>query len=170
MTWRVVARLTHLSAAAQRRMWRLLIAGTVLALLAGWAGLSAMTRAGEKAFEEAAQSYLAVAPLAAEVMDLRARRGVFEGIPAVQAAEQALRSAGIGPQRLLLRPLPAIQGPEGLEVSVRGLTLRELADVLRDLRLQTGLTTVSATLTPVPGATRRVDLNMVLTRQGAKTY
>ena len=164
MTWRVVAGLTHLSAAAQRRLWRLLIAGAVLGLLACWAGLSAMTRASEKAFEEAAQSYLAVAPLAAEVMDLHDRRGRFGGVPAVQGVEQALRAAGIGPERMRLRPQPTLQGPESLEVSVLGLTLRELADVLRDLRLQTGLTTVSASITPVPGPTRRVNLDMVLTR------
>lgn len=164
MTWRVVARLTHLSAAAQRRLWRMLIFGAGLGLLGCWAGLSAMTRAVEKNFEEASQSYLAVAPLAAEVMDLRERSGRLEGVAPVQAVEQVLRGAGIGPERMRLRPQPALQGPETLEVSVQSLTLRELAEVLRDLRLQTGLATMSATLTPVPGPARRVNLNMTLTR------
>lgn len=164
MTWRVVARLTHLSAKAQRSLWRMLIFGAGLALLGCWAGLSAMTRAAEKGFEEASQSYQAVAPLAAEVMDLRERSGRLESVPPVQAVEQVLRSAGIGPERIRLRPQPALQGPEALEVAAQGLTLRELAEVLRDLRLQTGLSTVQATLTAVPGPARRVNLNMTLTR------
>ncbi len=164
MTWRVVARLTHLSAKAQRSLWRMLLFGAGLALLGSWAGLSAMTRAAEKGFEEASQSYQAVAPLAAEVMDLRERSGRLESAPPVQAVEQVLRSAGIGPERMRLRPQPALQGPEGLELAAQNLTLRELAEVLRDLRLQTGLATVQATLTAVPGPARRVNLSMTLTR------
>ncbi len=164
MTWRVVARLTHLSAKAQRSLWRMLIFGAGLALLGCWAGLSAMTRAAEKGFEEASQNYQAVAPLAAEVMDLRERSGRLESAPPVQAVEQVLRNAGIGPERMRLRPQPALQGPEGLELAAQSLTLRELAEVLRDLRLQTGLATVQATLTAVPGPARRVNVSMTLTR------
>lgn len=165
MTWRVVARLTHLSAKAQQRLWRVLIIGAGVGLLGCWAGLSAMTRAAEKGLEEASQSYQAVAPLAAEVMDLRERSGRFDNVPPVQAVEQVLRAAGIGPERMRLRPQPALQGPEALEVQALGLSLRELAEVLRDLRLQTGLTTVSATLTAVPGPARRVNLGMTLVRE-----
>lgn len=164
MTWKVVARLTHLSAAAQRRLWHLLIVGAAVLLLAAWAGLAALTRASEKAYEQAGQTYVAVAPLAAEVMDLRARRGSLGGVPALQAVEQVLRAAGVGPERLRLAPAGALGGPEGVELSARGLTLRELVDVLRDLRLQAGLATVSATIVPSHGDARHMDLNLLLTR------
>ncbi len=97
-------------------------------------------------------------------MDLRERSGRLESAPTVQSVEQVLRNAGIGPERMRLRPQPALQGPEGLELAAQSLTLRELAEVLRDLRLQTGLATVQATLTAVPGPARRVNVSMTLTR------
>ena len=53
--WRLVARLTHLPAVSQRRLWRGLIFGWALLLTAGWAVLSAFTRGQEKAVEEAGQ-------------------------------------------------------------------------------------------------------------------
>ena len=164
MTWRMVARLTHLSAKAQRRLWRMLIAGAVLLLLAAWAGLSAATRAAEKAYEQAGQTYVVVAPLAAEVMDLRDRRGALISVPVVQAAEKVLRSAGISTERMRLVPVSALGGPERLELSARRLNLRELTDTLRDLRVQAGLSTVSAMLTPSAGAPQHMDLFLVLTR------
>ncbi|MDD2547777.1 MAG: hypothetical protein PHI55_16055, partial [Burkholderiaceae bacterium] len=86
--WRAVARLTHLAAPAQKRLWRVLILGWTVLLLAGWSGLSALTRAQEKAAEEAGQTYVTIAPLAAEVMDLRQSRGQLEGQPPLLAAEQ----------------------------------------------------------------------------------
>jgi hypothetical protein len=164
VTWRVVGRLTHLSAKAQRRLWRMLLSGAVVLFLSAWAVTAALTRSAEKAYEQAGQTYVTVAPLAAEVMDLRDRRGVLASVPAVQAVEQVLRGAGVGPDRLRLVPSAALGGAEGVELTARSLSLRELAEVLRDLRLQAKLSTVSATIFPSPGSSRRMDLNMVLSR------
>lgn len=159
-----MARLTHLTDAAQRRLWRLLLLAWSVGLLAAWAVLSAFTRAAEKAYEDAGQTYVMVAPLAAEVMDLRARRKAAGNVPPLQAVEQVARSAGIGPERLRLLPVQRIQGPEALTLSAQGLTLRELVDTLRDLRLQAGLSTESANIFLRPDNDKRVDLEMVLSR------
>lgn len=170
--WRRVACLTHLSAAAQRRLWLGLIAGWTLLLLAAWAGLSAFTRAAEKACEEAGQTYVLVAPLAAEVMDLRDRRGLLEGLPPLQAAERVARSAGIGPERLRLAPAAATAAApaafaapaEALSLRAQALNLGELVAVLRDLRVEAGLNTLSVHLAPAPGNDNRMDLDLVLSR------
>lgn len=162
MTWRVVARLTHLSAPAQKRLWRALIAAWGLLLFAGWATLSAFTRLSEKAYEEAGQTYLSVAPLAAEVMDLRDRRGQLENLPPILAAEQVARAAGVGADRLRVMPEPDLQGRQNLRLHATGLTLREMVDLLRDLRLLAGLTTTSAGVYPTPGNDKRADLDLVL--------
>lgn len=163
MTWRRMARLTHLSAPAQRRLWRLLLLAWGVGLVSAWAVLSAFTRAAEKAYEDAGQTYVMVAPLAAEVMDLRARRGALGGASPLQAAEQVARAAGVGPERLRILPVQSFQDPETLTLSARGLTLRELVDILRDLRLQAGLSTESASIYHRPDNDKRVDLEMVLT-------
>jgi len=170
--WRLVARLTHLEAAAQRRLWRALILVWTVLLLAAWATLAALTRAEEKAGEEAGQTYVTVAPLAAEVMDLRARKGQFEGQPPILAAEQVARATGINTERLRILLAPGSAMPPGatpaaggtLSLQARGLTLRELVEVLRDLKIEAGLGTVSAHLGPSPGQDGRMDLDMVLSR------
>lgn len=172
--WRSVARQTHLSAKAQRRLWRLLIVAWTVLLAAGWAGLSALTRAEEKAGAAAGQTYMTVAPLAAEVMDLRERRGQLEGLSPLEAAERVARTAGIGPERLRLAPAanaPDAAAPvEGLDtgkaisLKAQGLNLRELVELLRDLRVEAGLNTQSAHMAPARGAENRMDLDMVLSR------
>lgn len=178
--WRLVARLTHLEARAQRRLWRGLILAWGLLLLSAWAGLSAFTRAQEKRCEETGQMYVTVAPLAAEVMDLREHRGQFEGQPPLLAAEQVADSAGIGKDRrriqLLVQPagqptgqpaagqLNATAPAQTLSLHAQGLTLRELVDLLRDLRVEAGLSTQSAHLAPSPGADDRMDLDLILSR------
>ncbi|MBI5519245.1 MAG: hypothetical protein HY916_04210 [Desulfovibrio sp.] len=165
--WRQVARLTHLPAVSQRRLWRGLILGWMLLLAAGWAVLSVLTRAEEKAVEEAGQTYVTVAPLAAEVMDYRQRRGLLESQPPLTAAEQVARSAGIGPERLRIQ---LSQGDAGgtnaqtLTLRAQALTLRELVDVLRGLKAEAGLTTISAHMAPAQGKGDRMDLDMVLSR------
>ncbi|MDO9631512.1 MAG: hypothetical protein Q7I92_06410 [Humidesulfovibrio sp.] len=162
MTWQWIARLTHLTASAQRRLWRLMVLAWSVGLLAAWAVLSAFTRVAEKAYEDAGQTYVMVAPLAAEVMDLRGRRMTLGNAPPVQAAEQVAQAVGIGPDRLRVLPLPSLQGPERLSMTARGLTLRELVDILRDLRLQAGLTTESAHIFLRSDKDKRVDLDLVL--------
>ncbi|GAB6126573.1 hypothetical protein [Humidesulfovibrio idahonensis] len=181
--WRMVARLTHLEAAAQRRLWRMLIFGWSVLLLASWAALSAFTRAEEKTGEEAGQTYVTVAPLAAEVMEMHDRKGQLEGQPPLVAAEQIARAAGVTPERLRIQllsnqPAPSQPTParsdtdpqatarpsQTLSLHAQGLTLRELVEVLRDLRIEAGLSTVSAHLAPTPGADNLMDLDMVLSR------
>lgn len=166
--WRHVARQTHLTAKAQRRLWRGLIVAWGLLLLAAWAGLAALTRMEEKAGESAGQTYVAAAPLAAEVMDLRERHGQLENLAPMAAAERAARAAGIGAERLRLEPGgdPSLaQSPaQGVSLRVQALNLRELVDLLRDLRVEAGLNTLSATLFPGRGGDGRMDLGMVLSR------
>lgn len=164
--WRTVARLTHLAAPAQRRLWRALILGWAMLLLAAWAGLSAFTRVEEKAAEEAGQTYVLVAPLAAEVMDLRQSRGQLVGQPPLMAAEQVARNAGVGPDRLRIQLTagPAPEDAQTLNLNAQALTLRELVEVLRDLKMEAGLTTVSAHLAPAAANDNRMDLNLVLSR------
>jgi hypothetical protein len=164
MTWRMVARLTHLTAQAQRRLWRLVVLAWVVGLISAWAALSAFTRVAEKAYEEASQTYVLVAPLAAEIMDLRARRMTLGNAPPLQAAEQVARQAGIGPERLRILPAQVLQGPETVTLTARELTLRELVEVLRNLRLQAGLSTESANIYTRPANDKRADLELVLTR------
>lgn len=164
--WRVVARLTHLSAPAQRRLWRILIFGWAMLLLAAWAGLSALTRVQEKAVEQAGQTYVAVAPLAAEVMDLRQSRGQLESQPPLLAAEQVARGSGIEADRLSIQlaPAPAPDAPQTLSLRAQNLTLRELVEILRDLKVEAGLTTISAHLVPSANHDNRMDLDLVLSR------
>lgn len=164
--WHMVARLTHLSAPAQRRLWRILIFGWTMLLLAAWAGLSALTRVQEKAVEEAGQTYVAVAPLAAEVMDLRQSRGQLESQPPLLAAEQVARGSGIEADRLSIQlaPAPAPGAPQALTLRAQNLTLRELVEILRDLKVEAGLTTVSAHLVPSASHDNRMDLDLVLSR------
>jgi len=165
--WRLVARLTHLEAAAQRRLWRALILVWSLLLLAGWTTLAALTRAEEKAGEAAGQTYVTVAPLAAEVMDLRARKGQFEGQPPILAAEQVAKTAGIDQTRLRIQLAPDAATPAAggsLSLHAQGLTLRELVEMLRDLKVEAGLGTVSTHLGLTPGQDDRMDLDMVLAR------
>ncbi|MDQ7834366.1 MAG: hypothetical protein RDU24_03195 [Humidesulfovibrio sp.] len=162
MTWQRMARLTHLTASAQRRLWRILVLAWGVGLIAAWAVLSAFTRVAEKAYEDAGQTYVAVAPLAAEIMDLRKRHMALGNAAPLQAAEQVAQSAGIGPERLRILPLPGIQGPERLSMTARGLNLRELVDVLRDLRLQAGLSTESGHIFLRSSTDKRVDLELVL--------
>jgi hypothetical protein len=157
-----MARLTHLTASAQRRLWRLVVLAWCAGLIAAWAMLSAFTRVAEKAYEEAGQTYVMVAPLAAEVMDLRGRRQALVSAPPLQAAEQVALAAGIGPERLRILPMQTFQGPERLTVMARSLTLRELVDVLRDLRLQAGLSTESGHIFLRSDTDKRVDLELVL--------
>lgn len=165
--WRFVACLTHLSAAAQRRLWRGLILAWAVLLLIAWAALSVFTRVAEKACEEVGQTYVTVAPLAAEVMDLRDRGGQQQGRPPLLAAEQVARAAGIGPDRLRLVPAVDAAAPGGgqtLSLRAQALTLRELVALLRDLRMEAALSTVSAHLAPTPGNDTRMDLDLVLSR------
>jgi hypothetical protein len=182
--WRLVARLTHLEARAQRRLWRGLILVWGLLLLSVWAALSAFTRAQEKRTEEIGQMYVTVAPLAAEVMDLREHRGQFEGQPPLLAAEQVAGSAGIGKDRLRIQLLgppavspasPSASPPasaqtnatapvQTLSLHAQGLSLRELVELLRDLRVEAGLSTQSAHLALSPGADDRMDLDLILSR------
>lgn len=162
MTWQWMARLTHLTAAAQRRLWRLVVLAWSVGLIAAWAVLAAFTRVAEKAYEDAGQTYVMVAPLAAEVMDLRARRMTLGSAPPLQAAEQVAQAVGIGPARLRILPLPSLQGPERLAMTARGLSLRELVDLLRDLRLQAGLSTESGHMYLQSDSDKRVDLELVL--------
>jgi hypothetical protein len=82
--------------------------------------------------------------------------------PPLQAAEQVAQAVGIGPARLRILPLPGIQGPERLTLSARGLSLRELVDLLRDLRLQAGLSTESGQMYLRVDNDKRVDLELVL--------
>lgn len=163
MTWQWMARLTHLTASAQRRMWRLVVLAWSVGLIAAWAVLAAFTRVAEKAYEDAGQTYVMVAPLAAEVMDLRGRRMALGNAPPLQAAEQVAHAVGIGPERLRILPVQSFQGPEKLTMTVRGLSLRELVDILRDLRLQAGLSTESANIFLRSENDKRVDLELVLT-------
>lgn len=163
--WRIVGRLTHLAAPAQRRLWRGLIFAWAVLLLGFWAALSAFTRVEEKAAEEAGQTYVSVAPLAAEVMDLRQRRGQLENRPPLLAAEQVARDAGIGPDRLRIQLTAAASaGGQTLSFRAQALTLRELVEVLRDLKVEAGLTTASAHLAPTQGNDNRMDLDLVLFR------
>lgn len=164
MTWRFMARLTHLSAAAQRRLWRTLITVWAVLLLSAWAMLTVFTRLSEKAYEEAGQTYLSVAPLAAEVMDLRASRGQFENLAPLVAAEQAAGAAGVGGDRLRIVPGTGAQGQQSLRLHAVGLTLREAVELLRDLRLLAGLTTTSAGIYPTQGNEKRADMDLVLER------
>jgi hypothetical protein len=166
--WRLVARLTHLDAGAQSRLWRLLLAAWCAALATAWGVLAVLTHAQEKASAEAGRTYVMAAPLAAEVMDLRARRGQFESHPPLLAAEQVAAAAGIDESRLHIAPAagdaPAPDAGGAIALHARGLTLRELVEVLRDLKVEAGLGTVSAQLTPSPGQEQHMDLDMVLAR------
>lgn len=165
--WRAVARHTHLSAAAQRRLWRGVILAWAMLLLTAWGALSVLTRLREKACEDIGQTYVTVAPLAAEVMDLREKSGQQQGSPAILAAERVATSAGVGPERLRLAPVvdPTRPGAEpGLNLHARALTLRELVSLLRDLKVEAGLSTLSANLAPTPGNDNRMDLGLVLAR------
>lgn len=161
--WRRVASLTHLSDKAQRRLWRGLLLGWGVTLLALWAALSALTRAAEKAGEETVQTYLAAAPLAAEAMDLRERKGRLDSLPPLEAAARAAQEAGIGPERLRLAAGDAAGQTLGLRA--QALTLRELVEVLRLLRVEAGLSSQAASLTPTPGRDERMDLDLTLLRQ-----
>ena len=67
----------------------------------------------------------------------------------------AITPDGLAGERLIERVDAALRG---------GAKLVQYRDKQRDLRLQTGLTTVSATLTTLPGPARRVNLTMTLTR------
>lgn len=172
--WRLVAGLTHLDARAQRRLWRVLVAVWCVALTVGWAVLAAFTRGQEKACAEAGQEYVVTAPLAAEVMDLRARKGQFQSQPPLLAAEQVAAAAGIDKARLRITPAaasaggpaadPASDPGQSISLHAQALTLRELVDVLRDLKVEAGLGTLSAHLAPTPGRENRMDLDMVLSR------
>lgn len=176
--WRMVAQLTHLDARAQRRLWRMLAVAWGVVLLSAWAALSAFTRAEEKTCEEVGQRYVVVAPLAAEVMDLREHRGQFESLPPIRAAEQVAASSGVagGRLRIQLVGAPAVPLPQGqnatddgaagqtLSLHAQGLTLRELVEMLRDLRVEAKLVTQSAHLAPTPGADDLMDLDLVLSR------
>ncbi|MDR3641654.1 MAG: hypothetical protein P4L39_10065 [Humidesulfovibrio sp.] len=166
--WRLVGRHTHLDARAQRRLWRGLILGWGIFLLSVWAVLSAVTRAEEKAGEEAGQTYVTVAPLAAEVMDLRDRRGQFGGQPPLLAAGQVAHAVGITSERLRIQldtgPEAAPAPAQTLTLHAQALDLRELVDILRDLRVEADLRTLSAHLAPTQGADNHMDLDLVLTR------
>jgi len=61
-------------------------------------------------------------------------------------------------------PQTAARPGQTLSLHAQGLTLRELVEVLRDLRIEAGLSTVSAHLAPTPGADNLMDLDMVLSR------
>jgi hypothetical protein len=171
--WRLVGRHTHLDAAAQRRLWRGLILAWGMLLLSVWAVLSALTRAEEKTGEEAGQTYVTVAPLAAEVMDLRDRRGQLESQPPLLAAEQVARAAGVASERLRLlpgagpdaEPEAVAQPGKILTLHAQALNLHELVEILRDLRIEAGLNTLSAHLAPTPGSDDHMDLDLVLSRQ-----
>ena len=166
--WRSVARLTHLSAIAQRRIWRMAILAWALLLLAAWAALSAFTRVAEKTCEQTGQTYVTVAPMAAELMDLRDRKGQREAQPPILAAEQVARAAGIGPERLRILPVAGSadipDAGQRLNLHAQGLDLRELVEMLRGLRLEAGLGTLSAHIAPTPGNDNRMDLDLVLSR------
>jgi len=164
--WHVVARLTHLDAKAQRRLWRGLIAGWGFALLCAWVALSAFTRVAEKAGEEAGSMYVTVAPLAAEVMELRKSGGQQADQPPLLAAERVAKSAGVGPDRLRVQIAAEAAATPGdtLNLHARALNLGEMVELLRDLRVEGGLVTVSAQMQPTPGADSLMDLDMVLTR------
>lgn len=162
--WRAMARHVHQPADAQRRLWRIILCGWTLALLGAWAGLSAFTRIEEKQVDELGQTYMSVAPLAAEVMDLRQRRGQLEGQPPRLAAERVARSAGIGPERLNLSQVQQPDGVQRLSLRAQALTLPELVGLLRDLNVEAGLGTASAHMAPTPGMDDRMDLDLVLTR------
>lgn len=164
--WRLVARRTHLDAKAQRKLWRGLAVGWGAALLACWAVLLVLTRSAEKAGEEAGRMYVTITPMAAEVMDLRNSGGRLAVQPPLMAAERVARGAGVGPDRLTVRLSPEASTVPGgaVELHARALNLFELVNILRDLRVEGGLSTVSAQLTPVDGADNLMDLDMVLTR------
>lgn len=164
MTWQVVARLTHLSEPAQRRLWRLLIAGCVFVLVLCWAGLSVLTHAAEKSFEEAGQTYVMAAPLAAEIMDLKGRRGQYESLPPLAAAESVVLDLGVGQGRVKLRPMELPAASDAIELSAPGVDLRELTSLLRDLRLKAGLRTLSVHIAAHVPDGRRADMELVLAR------
>lgn len=166
--WRAVANMTHLSAAAQRRLWRAVILTWAVVLLAAWAALSAFTRVAEKTGEQTGQAYVMVAPMAAELMDLRDRKGQLQAQPPILAAEQVARATGIGPERLHILPAAgsAATPDAGQTLSLRAqkLDLRELVALLRGLRVEAGLSTLSAHMAPTPGNDDRMDLDMLLSR------
>ena len=106
-----MARLTHLTAKAQRRLWRLLVLAWGVGLLAAWAVLSALTRVAEKAYEDAGQTYVMVAPMAAEAMDLRGRMMTLGDAPPLQAAEQVAQIMQDSSLKRISLTLPNIMVP-----------------------------------------------------------
>jgi hypothetical protein len=93
-------------------------------------------------------------------------------------------SAGIGKDRLRIQLLgppavspasPSASPPasaqtnatapvQTLSLHAQGLSLRELVELLRDLRVEAGLSTQSAHLALSPGADDRMDLDLILSR------
>ncbi|NJB68647.1 hypothetical protein GGQ74_002320 [Desulfobaculum xiamenense] len=143
-----------------------------MAALGLWAVLLAcvwlvLTQASGSARERIAdvdKRYARAAPLVREVAYMKAQRAEFESMEPLAAARKVTRDLTLDAHLAAIRPTPAANGSDGIQMVFESLNLPQTLDLLKNLRDRVGLQVVSCSLNKRMDNPALADMQLILVR------
>ena len=150
--------------AAQQRLFKYTLLGTAGLCFSVYVGLFFFTGALEQEIAAAKTQYGLVVPIVQDINRLHASQGDLVAMTSEDAVAKILEDRALGDYLVTMQPTRLKEKQEGVEVTLKGLTLIMLTDFLQDVRERAGLQTPEFVLTRNPADPRLADVHLVLAR------
>lgn len=150
--------------ASQQRFFKVVLVGLSVTIVSVIIGMNLFGGTLGQQIAEAKEQYGRVVPIVQDVKALRAQQGDLAHMPVKEAAWRIIDDLAIEENLVSIRETKWRDDEPGIQVTLEGLSLTKLSDLLRDLRDRASLQTPECALTRNPDDPRLADAHFVLAR------
>lgn len=151
-------------AASQQRFFKLILVGLSGLFFSVFVGVYLFTGTLKQQIVASKEQYVRVIPIVQDIKALRAQQGDLAHLPVDEAIWRIIDDLLIEENLASLRTTLLNEDETGIQVTLNGLSLTKLTDLLHDLRDRASLQTPDCTLTRNPDDPRLADVHLVLAR------
>ena len=150
--------------AEQQRLFKYVLMGLSGLFFAVFVGLALFTGTLVQQIREEKQRYSLVVPIVQDITALRAHLGDLVRVPPDEAVQRILEDRMLNDYVVSMHPTRPREREDGVQLTLRGLTLIMLTDFLQDVRDRASLQTPDFSLTRNTEDPRLADVHLVLAR------
>lgn len=133
-------------------------------LLLLWGAVSGAAQTALARIEDTDKRFARAAPLVREVLYMQAQRAEFESMEPLVAARKVTRDLKMDDRLAAIRPTPAADGNDGIQMVFERLNLPQTLNLLKNLRDRVGLKVVSCSLNKRLDNPALADMQLILVR------
>ncbi len=149
---------------SQRRLFKLVLMGSLLLSLSGIIGLNLFAGALDQQIQASKEQYGRVIPIVADIQALRAQRGVLAHLPVEEAIWDIIDDNLMEENLISIRSTMIDEDIMGIQVTFERLSLTKLTNFMLDMRDKASLQTPDCAITRNPDDPRLADAHFVLAR------